>query len=72
MYEPRQEDHPHAIDFAHFFLRNALIMSAYCIKELGDDCANVRDGWPSLDVTTSIVDFQTAVNLLDALSPVNV
>ena len=39
---------------------------------LGDDCANVRDGWPSFDVTTSIMDVQTAVSLLDALSPVNV
>ena len=32
----------------------------------------LRDGLPGLDLTTSRVDVQTAVDLLDALSPVNV
>ena len=36
------------------------------------DCANVRNEVPYLDVATTCVDVQTAVSLLDALSPVNV
>ena len=61
---------------SHRFLKTASIMSAYGMKgsfswQLGDDCANVRDRLPGLDVATSRVDVQTAVGLLDALSPIN-
>ena len=40
--------------------------------QLGDNCANVRDGLPSLYIVTSHVDVQTAVGLLDSLSPLKV
>ena len=59
------KDFSHAIDFAHF-LRNASIMSAYGIK------VNEPDGLPGLDVATPHVNVQSAVGLLDTLSPVNV
>ena len=41
-------------------------MSAYGIK------VNERDGLPGLDVATPHVNVQSAVGLLDTLSPVNV
>ena len=47
-------------------------MNAHGIKGSGDDCGNVRDGLPGLDIVTSRMDVQTAVGLLDVLSPVNV
>ena len=51
-------------------------MSVFGIRairwQFGNNCANVQDGLPSFDVATSRVDVQTAVGLLDALSPINV
>ena len=58
--------HPPKVDYEYLRYKGQFRL------QLGDDCANVRDGLPGLDVATSRVDVQTAAGLLDDLSPVNV
>ena len=61
---------------SHSVWRNASYMSAYSIKSsFGGSMvtiAGVREGLPCIDAATSRIDVQTAVGLLNALSPVNV
>ena len=71
-----RKDHSLAMDFVQFWEK---CVDFECLRfkgqfrwQLGDDCANERDGLHGIDVATSRVVFQNAFGLLDALSPINV